>query len=230
MPPLPTAKGKRSKASLKSVSAAKRATATAETQKDEPAISVKLESSMPKRRMWTDEEDLALCKAYVNITADPSIGTKQKGDAFWMRVQKKMYELYESESEVVSQDTQWKCKSVESRFKLIDKAVQAFNGYYKAVTKENESGWTEQMHIDAACELFATTEGKSFKFPLCARVLHGCPKFKPTNDPIVLDEDEETEKPSVALNPISNIQGKGLPTPKGHQSCCKSPQSSSVRC
>ena len=115
MPPLSTAKSKRSKPSGKSITVAKHATAESETKKDKPAISVKIESSLPKRRLWTDEEDLALCKACVNITTDPSVGTNLKGDAFWMRVQKKLCELYESESEVVSQDTQWKCKSVNHK-------------------------------------------------------------------------------------------------------------------
>ena len=207
---------KKSKVTGREVSHAKKQTASKEASKDPPVV-VKTEPT-PKRRMWTDEEDLALCKAYVNITTDPSIGTKQKGDAFWMRVQKKLYELYESDAEVVATGKQWNYKSVESRFKSLGKAVQSFNGYYKAVVKNDESGWTEQMHIDAACELFLHTEGKPFKFPLCARVLHGCPKFKPTNDPIVLDEEENEGKEAEASNdknPIASIQGKGLPMPTG---------------
>ena len=218
--PLPSSKKrnqikKKAKPSNKDVAEAKKQTAAKEAAKDQP-VTIKTEPP-PKRRMWTDEEDLALCKAYVNITTDPSIGTKQKGDAFWMRIQKKLYELYGSDAEVVATGKQWNYKSVESRFKALGKAVQSFNGYYKAVVKNDESGWTEQMHIDAACELFLHTEGKPFKFPLCARVLHGCPKFKPTNDPIVLDEDDAEAKPASAsvANPIATIQGKGLPTPMG---------------
>ena len=139
MPPLlPTSKNKK-KASAKQIAAAKAATAASEAKK-QPAVKVKTEA-MPKRRLWTDEEDIALSKAYVNITTDPSVGTKQKGDAFWMRVHKKMCDLHESEAEVVQQDKEkWGHKSIESRFKLIGKAVQAFNGHCKAVTKENESG------------------------------------------------------------------------------------------
>ena len=69
------------------------------------------------------------------------------------------------------------------------------------------------MHVDAACEPHFQTEGKHFKFPICTRILHGCPKFKPTNDPIVLDEDEEGEEKKVAAqscNPVASVQGRGV--------------------
>ena len=226
-PPLPTNNNKKQKqksTKSKDVVAAKRSIANEEANKALP-VKVKQET-VSKRRMWTDEEDLALCKAYVNITTDPCVGSKQKGDAFWMRVQKKMYEFYEEDAEVQTEaKDEWAYKSLESRFKVIGKAVQAFNGYYRAVTKDEESGWTEQMHIEAASQLFFTTEGKAFKFPICARVLHGCPKFKPTNEPIVVDEEDEEGAKKPAANPIASIQGKGLPIPKGTKAAAKAKRS-----
>ena len=88
-PPLPTNNNKKQKqksTKSKDVVAAKRSIANEEANKALP-VKVKQET-VSKRRMWTDEEDLALCKAYVNITTDPCVGSKQKGDAFWMSAEK----------------------------------------------------------------------------------------------------------------------------------------------
>ena len=225
MPPLPTNAKKKTKKSLpnsnnkkpssKQVAAAKKRAAAAEAMKNQP-IEVKEEVMTGKRRMWTEEEDIAACKAYVNVTCDPIAGAQQKGDDFWMRVQKKMYELYEAEAEVADVRDEWGYKSVEYRIsKAIGKQTQKFNHYFKATSKQDESGWTLEMHIAAACELYLETEGRPFKFPLCARILHQCPKFKPAVETPRDDDDNEDGKPAAVDNPIANIQGKGLPTPMG---------------
>ena len=99
--------------------------------------------------------------------------------------------------------------------KAIGKQTQKFNHYFKATSKQDESGWTLEMHIAAACELYLETEGRPFKFPLCARILHQCPKFKPAVETPRDDDDNEDSKPAAVDNPIANIQGKGLPTPMG---------------
>ena len=229
MPALPTnnAKKKKTKNSnnnnskkvtSKQVAAAKKKAAAAEAMKSQP-VAVKDEVLMTgKRRMWTEEEDIAACKAYVNVTCDPIAGAQQKGDDFWMRVQKKMYELYEAEAEVADVKDEWGYKSVEYRIsKTIGKQTQKFNQYFKATSKQDESGWTLEMHIAAAAELYLETEGRPFKFPVCARILHQCPKFRPAVDsPKDDDEDnDDGKKPAAVDNPIASIQGKGLPTPMG---------------
>ena len=189
MPPLPTnASGRKKrkkksppnkKPSAKQVAAAKKKTAAAEASKNQP-VPVKEELLGTKRRMWTEEEDIAACKAYVNVTCDPIAGAQQKGDDFWMRIQKKMYELYEEEAEVADVKDEWGYKSVEYRIsKTIGKQTQKFNQYFRATSKQDESGWTLEMHIAAACELYLETEGKPFKFRVCARILHQCSKLKP---------------------------------------------------
>ena len=66
MPPLPTNAKKKTKKSLKpsskQVAAAKKRAAAAEAMKNQP-IEVKEEVMTGKRRMWTEEEDIAACKA-----------------------------------------------------------------------------------------------------------------------------------------------------------------------
>ena len=173
------------------------------------------EEKASKRRMWTEEEDEALCKAFVNVTTDPIVGNQQKGDVFWQRVQKKMYEVIEH-AEVADTTNPWPYKSVESRLsKTIGKQTTLFNTYYLQMKKEHPSGWTEQMLIDAATTLFANIEGRPFKFGLCARILHGCPKFKPREDGCEEEDDEDGTGATVVKNKTSGIQGKGLPKPMG---------------
>ena len=227
MPALPTNNAKKKKmknsnnnnskkVTSKQVAAAKKKAAAAEAMKSQP-VAVKDEVLMTgKRRMWTEEEDIAACKAYVNVTCDPIAGAQQKGDDFWMRVQKKMYELYEAEAEVADVKDEWGYKSVEYRIsKTIGKQTQKFNQYFKATSKQDESGWTLEMHIAAAAELYLETEGRPFKFPVCARILHQCPKFKPATESPKEDEEDEDGKPAAIANPVASIQGKGLPIPMG---------------
>ena len=215
-PPLPTAatakKRKAAKATGKQVAAAKQAT-TARVAEESAAVKVKAEK-VSKRRMWTEEEDEALCKAFVNVTTDPIVGNGQKGDVFWQRVQKKMYEVMEG-AEVADTSNPWPYKSVESRLaKTIGKQTTLFNTYYLQMKKEHPSGWTEQMIIDAATTLFSEVEGRPFKFGICARILHGCPKFRPREDGLE-EEDDDGAGATVVKNKTSGIQGKGLPKPIG---------------
>ena len=208
------------KPTKKQVDAAKKKTTEEEAKKGAPkeakAVEVKPEpgTKEKKRRMWTEEEDKAACTAYVNVSTDPTVGAQQKGETFWKRVQKQMYELYNGSAEVADLE-EWKFDSVESRvMKIIGKATSTFNGYYIRVTKEPGSGWTEQMHLDAAARLYEETLGKPFKHITCARILHRCPKFRPSQEP--KEEDEDCNNDSKATsNPVASIQGKGLPLPPG---------------
>ena len=212
LPPLPT-QGRRKqqkKASAKQVAKAKQATVD-RVNEESAAVKAK-EERISKRRLWTDEEDGALCKAHVNVATDPVVGAQQKGDVFWQRAQKKMHEVIETTAEVADTGQPWPHKSVESRLsKTTGKQTALFNTHCLQVKKQHPSGWTTQMIIDAAPALFLEVEGRPFKFGLCARILHGCPKFKPRED----GEQEEEEEEGAVKNKTSSIQGKGLPKPMG---------------
>ena len=91
-----------------------------------------------------------------------------------------------------------------------------FNSCYLMI--EKASGWTEQMHLDAAAQLFEKVEEKPWKFSTRARILHECPKYKPKHDPKPEEgEEEEDGKPKATgkANPVASIQGKGLAFPVG---------------
>ena len=209
MPPLPTQKkktavkhNKKKQPTSKQVAAAKEKTKQQEMEKNKP-IEVKEEIMNSKRRLWTDEEDIAACKGYVNITCDPVAGAQQNKDEFWMRVTKKMYQFLGVDAEVADVHKPWSHQSVKTRItKTIGKQTQLFNGYYRACAKDNDSGWTKEMHMEAACNLFLETEGKPFKFSTCARILHQCPKFKPAEKSTAVGGEEEDGKPQAVANTV----------------------------
>ena len=68
----------------KAVASAKKQAAEEEAKKNAPEeVVVKEEGATTRvRRLWTEQEDIAACHAYVNVTCDPTVGSAQKGDKF----------------------------------------------------------------------------------------------------------------------------------------------------
>ena len=221
-PPLPTKKNKKkagAKSGAKSVSKAVSAANKSIQSKAAGEAYVKVEGDATSNR-FTEEEDLFICKAFVNCTTDSIRGADQKGDDFWKRVHEKLYVLYNEEAEVAI-EKKWSWKSVRNRFqKTIAKSVQKFNGYYKQVVHKEKSGWTPQMYIDSAKEVWLSLEGKPFKFGDCVRNLHQVPKFNPNVDDE--EEEEEDSKPAAVETPkgkshnsIGSVQGGNMQRPTG---------------
>ena len=121
-PPLPTAKSGKantsSKASKSAVNAAKKAVVEEQVATEVPAVAVKKEV-MPKRRVFTEDEDACICKAWVNISEDPVTGAGQKKDNFWARVHQKYVTIVEEEMEVQATD-HWSIRSVQDRFTKLE--------------------------------------------------------------------------------------------------------------
>ena len=197
------------KASKKAVAAAQQKVVEDEAPKEPPPEPVKVKTEPSRRRVFTEEEDIALCKAWVNCSMDPIVGADQKKDHFWTRIHGKFYSIYEEEAEVAIQD-RWPIKSVKDRFGKLEKEVKKFNIYYRQVSKDHDkSGWTPEMKINAAKTLFSEELGRPFKHSLCARILHQAPKYSPEENNI----DPEEEKP----NPVALAQGRNLETPVGNK-------------
>ena len=201
------------KGSKKAVAAAKAKVVDGQAAKRPPLAPVKVkEESLPKRRVFTEEEDIALCKAWVNCSMDPVVGADQKKDHFWTRIHNKFYKIYNEESDVVVDGKKWPIKSVKDRFGKIEKEVKTFNIYYRQISREHDkSGWTPEMKIEAAKNLFAEVIGRPFKHSLCARILHQAPKYSPEED------NKDAEDP----NPVAMAQGRNLDTPIGNKKAKK---------
>jgi hypothetical protein len=216
----------------------KKKAATAKKRKAAPSPSSSTEKKAKKKREpnYTDVEDLALCKAYANVSTDPIHGTHQKGSTFWNAIKEK-YDIFlpevnkEEEVELLNLPER-NCDSLEQRYnKTIKKIMHKWNGYYKKAKTPLKSGWTEDMYRDHASELYSIAEGKPFKLAHCVDTLFQLPKFMPVlgdngwSDEIedsVVDtsqggeEDEESsKKPPARVNNIGSAMGDNMSRPMG---------------
>ena len=179
---LPTSSGKPKKASREAVARAKKAVVEKQVATKPPLppqAKVKTEA-VAKRRVFTEDEDICICKAWVNISEDPVVGADQKKDQFWARIHQKMYQIYNKDVEVKVDDKKWPIHSIQDRFIKVEKDVKKFNVFYAQVAREHDkSGWTPEMIMEAATGLYLQHEGRPFKSQLCARILHKSPKYNP---------------------------------------------------
>ena len=98
-----------------------------------------------------------------------SAHNRKQGEHFFKPLQ---YALYNEGAEVAIQ-TKRPWDSLWNRFqKTIGPTVQNFNGYFKQAVEQNESGWTKEMNMEAAMNVWDKMEGKPFKVATCTRILH----------------------------------------------------------
>ena len=215
-PPLPVGgKGGKKKAAKKApkaaVAAAKKAVVDEQVAVECPvAVVVKTEApAPPKRRVFTEEEDACLCKAWVNTSEDPVTGAGQKKDDFWSRVHQKCLLICSEDMEVQPADP-WSVRSVQDRFTKLEKDVRRFNVYYAQIAREKDkSGWTPEMIITAVKTLYESQEGRPYKNHLITRILHQSPKCSP------LHQDQEND------NHMAVSQGRELEKPIGNKKAKK---------
>ncbi len=171
--------------------------------------------SASKPTSWfSAEEDVFLCRAYVNCTNDPIKGSQQKSNTFWNKVRSKFYELMEDEGgNNVPESSRRNINSLMNRFKkTIGRDVSSFNQYYKQVAEKNPSGWTKQMIMDTAIQVYYEMEGKAFKFDKCAKILHGLAKFNPM---IMSKGDDDATESGGTTNRVETVMGAKIERPIG---------------
>ena len=142
------------------------------------------------KKNYTEEEDLFLCRAYVSVSTDPTVGTNQKGEDFWNKVALKVSDLKNTESEVQIVGCHRTGESIMNRWqRQIMKAVNKWNKYYKEHKDVNPSGWNEEKFIEAANDSFLQFEGHPFKWAHCIPTLHQLPRM----NPLMAHNEEEDE-------------------------------------
>lgn len=87
---------------------------------------------------FTTEEDILLCKSYLDISQDPITGRNQSSDRFWGRIM----EQYNSDK---PQDYELRnTRSLQSRMSIISAAVKKMNGCVRQIENMHPSGASEQ--------------------------------------------------------------------------------------
>ena len=178
------------------------------TKKASPSLS----ASRP--RNFSPEEDIMLCKAYIAISTDSSVGNDQKADDFWKKVHQAFQLLCTENSDFEGPPRAW--NSLQNRFQRhIQKEVQLYNCHYKKCKEENPSGSSEEDIITKAKTDYSDMEGKSFKFLHTVSILQKLPKFNPMIDADSLAGEEDEDKKMPATNVTTAPMGSSLERPIG---------------
>jgi hypothetical protein len=97
---------------------------------------------------YTIAEDKLLCKTWLTIIMDPTIGTDQKGETYWMR----MKEYFDTNNTSGSERTM---RSLRSRWSGIDTDCQKWAGVQANVVVINPSGTNEMDRVSNSTNLFS---------------------------------------------------------------------------
>ncbi|KAG6385005.1 hypothetical protein SASPL_153829 [Salvia splendens] len=89
-----------------------------------------------RQESYTENEDILLCKVYMEISQDPSIGTSQSAQRFWQRVEDG-FNQDEERDPTWPERTQ---RSMQARIQAIEKATKKFHGCIRAAEARNRSG------------------------------------------------------------------------------------------
>jgi hypothetical protein len=170
---------------------------------------------------FTDEEDLFLCRAFVNVSTDSTVGCNQKVDVFWSKVHAKMYELYHDQAEVVIPGTR-PAESLKNRFqKTISTSAVKFVTYYRQVVGiecggKPPSGFDQDGLMNAAVDAYNRMERKPFRFRNCLVHLWEIPKFNPLVKPQKKKNgDDEGSVATGTATAHSSVMGSNLDRPPG---------------
>ncbi|KNE93757.1 hypothetical protein PSTG_12860 [Puccinia striiformis f. sp. tritici PST-78] len=119
---------------------------------DKPAVRT------PRAANYNSDEDVQICRSWLEITEDPLNSTNQTANTFWARVQ----EHYSSK--LTGGEITRSFDSIKKRWQLIQHAVNKCNGCYKQVKSANKSGSNNDLELSQALKLYeATNKGTSAK-------------------------------------------------------------------
>jgi hypothetical protein len=94
-----------------------------------------------RSKNFSEEEDLMLVSAYLNVSKDPIMGRDKKEGTFWERIWK-----YFNKNRTFESDRNW--SSLKHRWLAIQKEVNIFQGYYDAIERKNQSGKTSDDKVN----------------------------------------------------------------------------------
>jgi hypothetical protein len=125
------------------------------------------EVSKPRSPNFAPWEDFLLCKAWVSVSMDPSVGCGQKRNSFWSRIEEKFNLLYDAfemdeDEDGVKAVGGRSASQLDNRFnKVIKVDIVVFNKYFKQIKTERPSGIPWILHKALSCERYLEIEGKA---------------------------------------------------------------------
>lgn len=83
---------------------------------------------------YTHDEDILLCRVYMEISQDPCIGVYQSSDRFWCRVEEAFTKERNVDWEIRSK------RSMQARVQTIEKAVRKLHACIRSIENRHQSG------------------------------------------------------------------------------------------
>jgi hypothetical protein len=102
--------------------------------------------SKGRSKNFSEEEDMLLISAYLNVSKDPIAGRDQKDGRFWERIEK-----YYCENKTFESNRNW--SSLRHRWTTVSKEVSIFNSFYEAIERKNESGKTINDKVNSLFQI-----------------------------------------------------------------------------
>ncbi|KNE95716.1 hypothetical protein PSTG_10934 [Puccinia striiformis f. sp. tritici PST-78] len=168
-----------------------------QTTADQALLSEINDSKASRKHNYRDDEDVQICKSWLEVSQDPLNSTNQASDTFWTRVE----EHYTS----VKIDSSRSWSSIKSRWQILQHAVNKFCGCVKQVDLANKSGTTVEDRFLCAMKLYQaiSVTGKKMKKPkkpskfthmACYHVLSKAEKWKQLCEELNCKKKEEDFK------------------------------------
>lgn len=139
-----------------------------------------------KTANWTEEEDVILCKAFVNATTNPIDGVEQKGHEFWGQIFEAYMQLMAQEGRPIPEGRTQKAAS-RRFYRQIQPQVNVFIGALRQAKATKPSGTSEEDIQELAEFMYSQRQGgnaktKPWMKQHCFDVLRVIPKYDPGQD------------------------------------------------
>ena len=134
---------------------------------------------------YTNDEDVVLCKTWLDVSRDPSVGGDQSRDAYWLRM-KEHFDLRNMSGIDRS------ARSLRSRWSTINRDCQQWAAAQKAVDKLNPSGTNDDDRVSVISSFLMfimLVVGVSCANLFCFHVVKYCTKLVQRRG----EEDQEGE-------------------------------------
>ena len=143
---------------------------------------------------WSNEEDIALCTAFIKISNDAIVGADQSGEVLWNSVWKEFVALCPNHQ---NRETN---KISKRWYNSIQPSIGKFSGVYGRVKREMGSGESYSDLLAKALTQFQLENNREFSFMHCWEVLRHEDKFNPDLE----DQQDIVGSPDAILNVVSN--------------------------
>jgi hypothetical protein len=100
---------------------------------------------MGRGSTWQEEEVQQLCRSFLYISEDPTVGCEQSRTTFWERVHGHMKDRLGPEFTRAPEATR-------NKWTDLQREVQKFNSFFLQVSRNNPSGTTYDDRIQMALE------------------------------------------------------------------------------